>query len=249
MKAGRTTLAGSRNCTLFLDHDGVMNHRAWLKTVNWSKGPKDDDLLWGSTEFTQGEIEWWASMVDPAKVAILNRITDETGCWIAVSSTWRLNLGLTGLEALYKCVGITGKLAGHTPGLGDFGRGAEIATFLWELLYHSKGRACAIEGLAKQAIAVVDDDPADMRCLRSRLTTTTMENGLTEKHALRIIKHLRTPIGPRLADRIYSLAANTERYAPQGHFPHDADSTGCVPDPAGAAARRAALKERIRFSE
>lgn len=216
---------GEREGTLFLDFDGVMNSRAWLKKVAWEHKAEATTTKWSDAK--GATLDWWASMVDPAKVEILNRLTDDTGAWIAVSSSWRSGLKMDGLKALFEKVGITGRFAGHTENLWDFGRGSEIAEFLYGLVGGTT-REQHVASLAVQRIVIIDDEPSEMRCLRARVVQTTMETGMTERHAAVARKMLAQQVGPKLADRLVSLAVNTRRRLDEGkgHHPFDTDSAG-----------------------
>jgi len=67
------SLRASGKSLVFLDFDGVLNHAAWLEKL-----------------FLKGIDEWSPGMsFDRECVARLNRIIDETGALVVVSSSWR----------------------------------------------------------------------------------------------------------------------------------------------------------------
>ena len=195
---------------LFLDHDGVLDSRAWLDQVTWTNedSAKHTGLWRGEAKF--GSLDRWAARIDPKKVALLNRITDETGAWIVTTASDRIILRLDGLQALYKRVGITGQFAGHTWPLGNAGRGAEIADFMGGL--RSSSREWAIRHMSESGIAIVDDSD-DMLFLRSRLVRTKTETGLLERHVGPIIRMLQKPLGRVVAGRVVTLADSFFREA------------------------------------
>lgn len=142
---------------LFLDVDGVLNHAAWMETR------KDGRLSAGE------DFGWWASMLDPRAVTLLNSVLDRTGAKVVVSSTWRLQHGLASLQKLLESAGFTGEVISRTPSHDEGGRGAEI--FQW-LDFHPE----------VEAYAIVDDSD-DVYPLGSRLVQTSWECGLQENHA------------------------------------------------------------------
>lgn len=58
---------------LFLDIDGVLNHDEWFS----------------SPEYKNNQANWQVSMFDPTCVERVNRILQETGAELVVSSSWR----------------------------------------------------------------------------------------------------------------------------------------------------------------
>lgn len=58
---------------LFLDIDGVLNHDKWFS----------------SPEYKNNQANWQISMFDPACIERVNRILQETGAKLVVSSSWR----------------------------------------------------------------------------------------------------------------------------------------------------------------
>lgn len=58
---------------LFLDIDGVLNHDTWFN----------------SPSYKNNQANWQVSMFDPACVERVNRILQETGAKLVVSSSWR----------------------------------------------------------------------------------------------------------------------------------------------------------------
>ena len=93
---------------VFLDMDGVMNTEDnGLDAANRSK----------EKPYSNG---WWATMVGPDKVALLNRITSSTGAKIVWSSAWRYSFGfdLGRAQRFFLEVGIESELVGMTPRKG-----------------------------------------------------------------------------------------------------------------------------------
>lgn len=61
------------NKYLFLDIDGVLNHDSWFE----------------SPEFKKCKSNWRVSMFDPVCIQRVNRILQETGAKLVISSSWR----------------------------------------------------------------------------------------------------------------------------------------------------------------
>jgi len=150
---------------IFLDFDGVMNNRQWSLDA-WDK--HNNPYLF-----------------DPQNVAALNRITDQTGAKIVISSSWRHGWDLPKLRAHLLEQGVkaeviditpTGSLMDHFP--EDWGRGHEIDLWLKE---HTDGKA----------VFVILDDDNDMVPHLDRHIHTSMKRGLTMEQAGRAIEMLK----------------------------------------------------------
>lgn len=143
------------NCLLFLDIDGVLNHRGWLVSANWrhiQAGARGERF-----DLAQAQI-------DPSRVALLNDICERTGCKVVISSTWRLAHPEARMVELLGNAGFKGEVIGYTPDL-DTERGLEVAAWL----RHNAG---------PDARFVILDDNADMGALLHRLVQTSFETGL-----------------------------------------------------------------------
>ena len=87
------------NKYLFLDFDGVLN------TANYAKRLKREGI---------DLYDEFGPMFDPTTIANLNRIVEETGCKIVLSSSWR-NEGFMRMLALWKDRNLPGELFAMTP--------------------------------------------------------------------------------------------------------------------------------------
>lgn len=72
---------------LFLDIDGVLNHDVWFN----------------SPSYKNNQANWQVSMFDPTCVERVNRILQETGAKLVVSSSWR---DMADLADIFKGVGL-----------------------------------------------------------------------------------------------------------------------------------------------
>ena len=109
---------------LFLDIDGVLNHEKHYRWLMETDEPTPLQRVYPYSEF------------NPVSCQILNKIIEETGCKIVLSSTWRLD-GLQYMNNIFKHVGIFHKLYDITPSLAHkydttLCRGKEIDKWLNE---------------------------------------------------------------------------------------------------------------------
>jgi hypothetical protein len=87
---------------IFLDFDGVLNHHAYYSQGR-DTGPGDTNL-------------------DPKAIALLNKLIEETGAKVVVSSTWRLGRAVHELQELLEGRGFKGEVIGKT---SDMRRGPD----------------------------------------------------------------------------------------------------------------------------
>jgi len=100
---------------LFLDIDGVLNHRTFLSAV-FAKHDGDDQI----------------NHLDPAAIEHLNRIIDETSCLVILSSAWRM-FGLGQVQQWLRARGFRHKILWITPTKISGIRGQEIDLYLKRL--------------------------------------------------------------------------------------------------------------------
>lgn len=111
-------------------------------------------------------------IVDPNCVALLNKLTDETGAVFVLSSCWRIGQEVIELREQLIKWGVTGKLIGRTGETDDI-RGKEIARWILD---------CPRE---IDNFVILDDDK-DMGTFMDRLVQTTFEHGLQQEHVDKI---------------------------------------------------------------
>lgn len=142
---------------IFLDFDGVLNHQELFLQRHLEGGGDPDDAI------------------DPACVERLNRLIQETGAKVVVSSTWRILKTLDVLQEILDKRGFVGELIGKTT-TDDLGcRGNQIA----EWLSHNE----------VDSFVILDDD-SDMGDLIDHLVRTDIRNGLLDEHVLEAINIL-----------------------------------------------------------
>lgn len=163
---------------IFLDIDGVLNSHPFLRAWNERLPP-------GSVALS---LKDHVDQINPAAVARLNRLIDETGANVVISSTWRKILSFTDLRKVFHRVGLRTELFSTTPVLNST-RGREIARWI-----EFRRRKMQLE-----SFVILDDDDVDMDRLIGRLVQTKTETGLLDEHVEAAIALLNTPIGAKKA--------------------------------------------------
>ena len=130
---------------IFLDHDGVVclssNWGGRLKKRNkycLKHGPTTDADLPVTQRFDNFDIK---------AVKVLNRILEETGAEIVVSSDWKLYCNLEEMKELYEAYGIAKKPIAFTPNLKDFDE-MTAGLFSWKG-WNARARILEIEEYKK----------------------------------------------------------------------------------------------------
>lgn len=138
---------------VFLDIDGVLNSDGWLVGKGTVPGIK---------------------LIDPAATARLQRLCEETGAEIVVSSSWRAICPRHTLAEIFEARGLTTRVVGVTPIIPNRrGRGEEIQRWLDTV---PATRSWSIDGI------VIFDDEEDMLHLETWLVRTDAATGLTDAH-------------------------------------------------------------------
>ena len=101
---------------IFLDFDGV------LVTDRYQMQLLDDGV--------QLHVDEYGARFDPVCVENLRRIIDSTDADIVIPSTWKMRLGLEGLQKMWDARRLPGKVIGVTPDIDPIHRGNEIEAWL-----------------------------------------------------------------------------------------------------------------------
>lgn len=173
---------------IVLDFDGVINSATYIR-----QAPKDRRIEFKcENPYQEGfaipigraYIED-ALAVDPAVIARLNKIVQETGAKVVVSSSWRIFYNIDGLREILHYNGFVGDVVDHTPRLiGMSCRGDEIQEWL------DCNGGC-------DSFVILDDDD-DMGHLSHKLVLTDFEVGLTDADMQKAIKILKVHDGNRM---------------------------------------------------
>lgn len=141
-------MAAVKHDVIFLDVDGVLNYRGFLK---------------------KGQRIGTADQLCPERVARLRDICDQTGAVIVLSSTWRLNRTTRSMQASLARRGLRTRIIGATPALWGDNRGDEIVTWL-DVNRARVNRFCIIDD--DPSAAVVSGEPDVTRELQARYVRT-----------------------------------------------------------------------------
>lgn len=106
---------GSVKKVLFLDFDGVMVTDRYQTQLTDSGSP-----LWDEN----------GAKFDPACVENLHQIIDSTDADIVVTSTWKVERGLDGMQRMWQDRNLPGKVVGVTTDIDPIHRGNEIQAWL-----------------------------------------------------------------------------------------------------------------------
>jgi hypothetical protein len=179
---------------IFLDVDGVLNSNDWY--------------VRRQTEVAMDAVnaQYPFYEIDPNSVTQLNRITDETGAKIVVSSTWRLGRTVEQLVEFFKTVGVTGEVIDKTISMRSITnvsysipRGCEIELWLKEHGFQriNWSKTTQLEYLEKGEVKnyiILDDDSDMLYGQREHFVKTPHMFGLTKRIADRAIRILNKSI-------------------------------------------------------
>jgi len=150
---------------LFIDFDGVMVTDRYLEQLSVANSPLRDE---------------YGAKFDPVCVENLRQIINNTDADIVVTSTWKMNLRVEGLQQMWQARHLPGKVIGVTPNIDPIHRGDEIQAWL-------DTQTGAVR------YAIIDDCPF-LDFFReeqlSFLFKVDERTGLNEKTALSVINHL-----------------------------------------------------------
>lgn len=151
---------------VFLDVDGVLNSHAWFADHGHERGH-----------------------LDPEACARMQRLCDETGARIVVSSTWRLLHKTEALRSMFKARGLTAHVIGGTPALSTRKRGDEIQRWL---------DGASIFPIRPTGMVIIDDD-GGMEHLTPWWVKTHFDRGFTDWELGKAVETLARPMPERLA--------------------------------------------------
>ena len=143
---------------LFLDIDGVLNSENWFAYRIYCVKNNMVNILMNFVDTDDRNIKHKLTMLDDRAIANLNRIVEETGCKVVLSSSWRSSIESENIftQNLLKLKGFKYEFYDVTPRLcfNDFSirRGEEIQ--LWMDKESEKNEI--------ESFVILDDDDSDM---------------------------------------------------------------------------------------
>lgn len=162
---------------IFLDIDGVLNSEtSCIESMKYEKHECD---------------ELGRDMPHIMHIKWLNKIIEETGAKVVLSSAWRSSFSYLGIWRLLWSVGFKGTVIGKTPYLDSY-RGTEIKCWLEEhkskIIKH-KDSSWVLYKEPVESFVILDDD-SDMEDLSDNLVQTESRKGLLRKHYKLAVKIL-----------------------------------------------------------
>lgn len=171
---------------IFLDIDGVLNSNDWYVY-------RRDNVPMDSVHAQYPFYE-----LDPRAVKNLNRLINETGAKVVISSTWRLGRTISELQELLDSVGFIGEIVGITPHLScklpyeDKGgytipRGCEIDWWLknegefQRINWSTEEQQKYIDKSIVKNYIIIDDDSDMLYNQREHFIHTSFMSGLTNE--------------------------------------------------------------------
>lgn len=100
---------------LFLDFDGVMVTDRYQEQLTATNSPLRDE---------------YGSKFDPVCVEYLAQIIDSTDAGIVVTSTWKMEKGLDGMQRMWQARHLPCRVIGVTPDIDPIHRGDEVQAWL-----------------------------------------------------------------------------------------------------------------------
>ena len=165
-----------REKVLFLDCDGVLNHRRWLFAAQ-----RLMDKEYFPTRGAWNSPEAQVRDVDPSCLAMIRHVINETDCCLVMSTTWRrgIDYPCSYFRDIFAMSGWKkSPVIGVTPVINSDVRGAEIKQYL-----ESSGRNV-------KRYAIVDDDSDMLEEQLPFFVQTNGKEGITIDDAERLIRIL-----------------------------------------------------------
>ena len=171
---------------LFLDIDGVLNSENWFAYRIYCVKNNMVNILMNFVDTDDRNIKHKLTMLDDRAIANLNRIVEETGCKVVLSSSWRSSIESENIftQNLLKLKGFKYEFYDVTPRLwfSDFSirRGEEIKFWL-----DKESEKHEIE-----SFAILDDDSDMLPEQMNNFIHVDGQVGLTDRDVLTAIEIL-----------------------------------------------------------
>lgn len=161
---------------IFLDFDGVLNN-----TTDTRQKQNDGKIPVLDNSGIEVPTLMGRLGIDPEHVSVLNKIIDQTGAFVVISSSWRIiyKYSVPALQKALETSGFTGQVIGVTQNNGRI-RGDQIKKWIED---HKDD----VESF------VILDDSNDMGLLINRLVHTSSSIGLKDSHIPKVLGILGIP--------------------------------------------------------
>ena len=171
---------------LFLDIDGVLNSQNWFGYMQYCIKNNMHNKLLNFVDTNDEHTKYKLRMLDDRAIANLNRIVEETGCKVVLSSSWRSSRESDNIFTQYvlKLKGFNYELYDITPRIWakEFGtqRGEEIQ--LWMNKESEKNEI--------ESFVILDDDLDMLPEQMNNFIHVDGQVGLTDKDVFKAIEIL-----------------------------------------------------------
>jgi len=169
--------------------DGVLNSTLFIQQVI-EKDYGGNNKAFNQEIFNnhkENSPDFWRSMIDPQAVERLNRIVEQTGANVVISSMWRRKNSVDDMRAHLQSKGFAGKIIGETPKFGmhdDGNRQAQIDRWIRE----------NEKGLNIKGMAILDDMSVNNFIeFMDVFVYVDGHEGLLEKHVEQAVAALKIP--------------------------------------------------------
>lgn len=171
---------------LFLDIDGVLNSQNWFGYMQYCIKNDMYDRVLNFVDINNERTEYKLNMIDDRAIANLNRIVEETGCKVVLSSSWRSSRESDNafIEYIFKLKGFKYELYGVTPRIWvkEFStqRGEEIKVWMDK----------ESENNEIESFVILDDDSDMLPDQMNNFIHVDRQVGLTDKDVFTAIEIL-----------------------------------------------------------
>ncbi len=167
---------------IFLDIDGVLNSTAWSHEKRNHEERHHEKPAREAQAAIKDALSYWKRSLDPKAVERVNRIWQETGAAVVVSSSWRTMLKPQELIETLVAAGLRADFDGITPDLYDFLAPPAHRATRWQEI----ALCITTRGKWTEQFVILDDDPMPDAPAAS-FVRTDYKIGLTDADADRAI--------------------------------------------------------------
>lgn len=114
---------------LFLDIDGVLNSELFFEARSF--GGRQMKFFTGKNKKRVDNLNFWSRQISERSISCINRIVEDTGCEVVLSSTWRKYVSIPDMNTILKKRGATFSILNKTEVLFRE-RGLEIQKYIQE---------------------------------------------------------------------------------------------------------------------
>ena len=165
---------------IFLDCDGVLNSHQFFQSAEQRQDAAEGGLSFGEAQ------------LDPAALALLDRIVEQTGATIVISSSWRHIWKWQDIAQMFKKRGMENWdfVIDQTPGSQNDNRGDEVQDWL-DTRWGRERQVVDDHYEPITSFVIIDDTDEFSTTQRQNFVKTNPQVGLTQADAQRAIQILK----------------------------------------------------------